>query len=41
VPPELSTEGQHVEVEMRGKAVDAQIVKLPLVPHHSRPRATM
>jgi aminomethyltransferase len=41
VPVELSTEGQHVQVEMRGKAVDAEIVKLPFVQHHSRPRATM
>jgi glycine cleavage system T protein (aminomethyltransferase) len=28
-------------IEMRGKAVPAQITKLPFVPHRTRPRATM
>jgi aminomethyltransferase len=41
VPPALSTPGQALAVEMRGKAVPAQVVPLPFVPHHSRPRARM
>jgi aminomethyltransferase len=41
VPPPLSTPGQALAVEMRGKAVPAQVVPLPFVPHHSRPRAKM
>jgi aminomethyltransferase len=39
VPPELSQPGQQLHVEMRGKPVDAEVVKLPFVPHHSKPRA--
>ena len=41
VPIELSEPEQRVQVEMRGKPVEAEVVKLPFVPHHSRPRATM
>jgi aminomethyltransferase len=31
----------HLQVEVRGKALDADVVALPFVPHRSRPRATM
>ena len=41
VPTELSTVEQRLEVEVRGRAVEAEVVKLPFVPHRSRPRATM
>jgi aminomethyltransferase len=41
VPSALSQPGQAVQVEMRGKAVDADVVPLPFVPHRSRPRAKM
>jgi aminomethyltransferase len=41
VPPALSQPGQRVLVEMRGKQLAAEVVKLPFVPHHSRPRAKM
>jgi aminomethyltransferase len=41
VPPELSEIGRRVAVEIRGRPVDAEIVKLPFVPHRSRPRAKM
>jgi hypothetical protein len=30
-----------VQVEMRGKAVEAEVVPLPFVPHRSRQRAKM
>jgi aminomethyltransferase len=40
VPPELSQPGQQLHVEMRGKPVEAEVVKLPFVPHRSRPRAS-
>ena len=32
---------QPLAVEMRGKAVPAEVTKLPFVPHRTRPRATM
>jgi len=41
VPTELSNVGRHVHLEMRGRRVDAEVGKLPFVPHHTRPRATM
>jgi len=41
VPVALSQPGQDVQVETRGKAVDAEVVPLPFVPHRSRPRAKM
>jgi glycine cleavage system aminomethyltransferase T len=41
VPVGLSEVGQRLEVQMRGKGVPAEVVPLPFVPHHSRPRATM
>jgi aminomethyltransferase len=41
VPPALSQPGQAVQVETRGKNVDAEVVALPFVPHRSRPRAKM
>ena len=39
VPPELSQPGQQLHVEMRGKPVEAEVIKLPFVPHRSKPRA--
>ena len=33
--------GPRLAVEMRGKAVPAEVTKLPFVPHRTRPRATM
>jgi aminomethyltransferase len=41
VPLELSAIGQHLAVEIRGRQVDAEVVRLPFVPHRSRPRAKM
>jgi aminomethyltransferase len=41
VPVALSQPGQAVKVETRGRAVDAEVVALPFVPHRSRPRARM
>jgi aminomethyltransferase len=41
VPVALSELGQALQVEMRGKAVPAEVTKLPFVPHRTRPRATM
>jgi aminomethyltransferase len=41
VPTELSAMGQPFEIEVRGRAVQAEVRKLPFVPHHSRQRATM
>jgi aminomethyltransferase len=41
VPLALSAPGQHVDVELRGKAAAAEVVPLPFVPHRSRPRAKM
>lgn len=41
VPTELSEPGAHVQVELRGKAVAAEVVQLPFVAHRSRPRAKM
>jgi aminomethyltransferase len=41
VPLAFSQPGQVVHVEMRGKAVEAEVVPLPFVPHRSRPRAKM
>jgi aminomethyltransferase len=41
VPVGLSEPGQRLEVELRGRAVAAEIVPLPFVPHRSRPRAKM
>jgi aminomethyltransferase len=41
VPLAFSQPGAALQVEMRGKAVDAQVVPLPFVPHRSRPRAKM
>jgi aminomethyltransferase len=41
VPVELSGIGRQLAVEMRGKPAAAEVVALPFVPHHSRPRAKM
>jgi aminomethyltransferase len=41
VPTELSSTEQPLSIEMRGKMVAAEVVKLPFVPHRSRPRARM
>src|SRR5207253_9260263 len=41
VPLAFSQPGQAVQVEMRGKAVEAEVVPLPFVPHRSRQRAKM
>lgn len=41
VPIELSNPGSRLAVDVRGKAADADLVSLPFVPHHSRPRAKM
>lgn len=38
-PIALTSVGQSVAVEMRGKAAGAEVVPLPFVPHRSRPRA--
>jgi aminomethyltransferase len=39
VPTERANVGQAVGVEMRGKAVAAEVATLPFVPNHTRPRA--
>ncbi len=39
VPMPLSSVGEAVAVEMRGKPAGAEVVPLPFVPHRSRPRA--
>lgn len=41
VPLALSNVGQQGAIEMRGKPAAAEVVGLPFVPHHSRPRAKM
>jgi aminomethyltransferase len=41
VPVGLSDVGRQLAVEMRGKPAAAEVVALPFVPHHSRPRAKM
>jgi glycine cleavage system T protein (aminomethyltransferase) len=41
VPVGLSQPGTRVAVDVRGKPADAEVVKLPFVPHRSRPRAKM
>jgi aminomethyltransferase len=41
VPITLSEPGQRLEIELRGKAAGAEVVRLPFVPHRSRPRAKM
>jgi aminomethyltransferase len=41
VPLDSSEVGRHVAIELRGKPVDAEVIKLPFVPHRSRPRAKM
>ena len=41
VPVELSHDGAPVAVDVRGKPAAAEVVKLPFVPHRSRPRAKM
>jgi aminomethyltransferase len=41
VPIALSEPGQHLQVALRGKPADAEVVRLPFVPHRSRPRAKM
>jgi aminomethyltransferase len=41
VPLALSELGQRVAVEIRNRPVHAEVVKLPFVPHRSRPRAKM
>ena len=41
VPVALSEVGQAVQIELRGKPADAEVVRLPFVPHRSRPRAKM
>jgi aminomethyltransferase len=39
VPVASSDLGQQLSIEMRGKPAAAEVVALPFVPHHSRPRA--
>jgi aminomethyltransferase len=39
VPAELGEAGERFAIEMRGKAVPAEVVPLPFVPHRTRPRA--
>jgi aminomethyltransferase len=41
MPVGLSDVGRQLAVEMRGKPAAAEVVALPFVPHHSRPRAKM
>jgi aminomethyltransferase len=41
VPVGLSDVGRPLAVEMRGRPGVAEVVALPFVPHHSRPRAKM
>jgi aminomethyltransferase len=41
VPLDVSAVGRRVAIELRGKPVDAEVVRLPFVPHRSRPRAKM
>jgi glycine cleavage system T protein (aminomethyltransferase) len=41
VPVALSEPGQRVAVDVRGKPAAGEVVKLPFVPHRSRPRAKM
>jgi glycine cleavage system T protein (aminomethyltransferase) len=41
VPVELSQPGSRIAVDVRGKPAQAEVVTLPFVPHHSRPRAKM
>jgi aminomethyltransferase len=41
VPLDTSGVGRRVAIELRGKPLDAEVVKLPFVPHRSRPRAKM
>jgi glycine cleavage system T protein (aminomethyltransferase) len=38
-PRALSEPGQTLHIEMRGKLVGAEVIKLPFVPHRTRPRA--
>jgi aminomethyltransferase len=38
-PPALSEPGQTLHIEMRGKLVGGEVIKLPFVPHRTRPRA--
>jgi aminomethyltransferase len=40
VPIALSRPGQRLEVEVRGKAIQAEVVRLPFVPHHSHSRSS-
>jgi aminomethyltransferase len=40
VPVELSDVGRRLQIEVREKAVGADVVKLPFVPHRTRPRAS-
>lgn len=39
VPVPLSGIGQSLSVELRGRGVPAEVVRLPFVPHRTRPRA--
>jgi aminomethyltransferase len=41
VPIALSSVGLQLGVELRGRAVGAEVIKLPFVPHRTRSRATM
>jgi aminomethyltransferase len=41
VPIALSDPGWQLAIEMRGRPASAEVVALPFVPHHSRPRAKM
>jgi aminomethyltransferase len=41
VPVALSDPGRQLAIEMRGRPASAEVVALPFVPHHSRPRAKM
>jgi len=41
VPVDLSQVGSRLEVDIRGKPAEAEVVPLPFVPHRSRPRAKM
>ncbi|HLG72199.1 MAG TPA: glycine cleavage system aminomethyltransferase GcvT [Chloroflexota bacterium] len=40
VPAPKTEPGTRVEIEIRGRSVGATVVKLPFVPHHTRPRQT-
>lgn len=41
VPVSLAQAGRSLAIELRGKALAAEVVAMPFVPHRSRPRAKM